>query len=60
MLLKFAFNYVGFYFPNLSKATCEDRYLDSAGVNYRRAFDIISKIEPKAAQKLSAIIYNNN
>ncbi|WP_079666055.1 transcriptional regulator [Soonwooa buanensis] len=60
LLLNFTFNNVGFYYKNLSTATREKKYLDSADVNYRRAFDVISKIEPKVAQKRSLIAYYIN
>lgn len=59
-MLNFTFNNVGFYYKNLSTATREKKYLDSADVNYHRAFDVISKIEPQVAQKRSLIAYYIN
>lgn len=60
LLINFTYNNVGFYYKNLSTATREKKYLDSADVNYSRAFDVIAKIEPIIAQKRSLIAYYIN
>ncbi|WP_300670907.1 tetratricopeptide repeat protein [Soonwooa sp.] len=60
LLINFTYNNVGFYYKNLSTATNQKKFLDSADVNYRRAFDVIKEIQPALAQKRSLIAYYIN